>query len=203
MLSTDYFPYCSGLLPMTIHFPSSSPTLPESLQAFEKAAAQGEEIYLDGQTLVVRASGTSPQGRQVDWVASTGDAAVALMQALEEASGAGLGAAISRELGLSSAPGKPIQARTVERAIEMADVGSQVLEGVDFPTRLNLSAEHNGAGFIQACERAGVQPSSFDGQARARIDESMARHFDEALKTGQSPVSAQQAREWLDHILQS
>jgi hypothetical protein len=188
---------------MAIHFPSSSPTPSDSLQAFAKAAAQGEEIYLDGQKLVVRATGTTPQGRQVDWAAPSGDAAAELVRALEESSGVGMGKAIAHELGLSSAPGKPIHARTVESAVEMAAVGSQVLEGVDFLTRLDLSATGRGPGFIAVCERAGIQPSSLDAQARARIDEAMGHRFDQALGAGQSPVSPQQARNWLDQVLRS
>lgn len=181
--------------------PSPSPGL--TLQAFQEAASHQTDIYLDGEKLVLLGSGKTPQGRQVDWVAPNGDAAGALAQALNDAVGTGLGSAIARELNLSSAPGKPLSARTVERASEMAHEGQHMLEGVDFMTQLRLSAQNATPDFIRVCTQAGVNAHQFDAATRADIDDMLSQRFQAAAQAGQTPVSAAESERWLSEIVQN
>ena len=54
---------------------------------------------------------------------------------------------MSRELGLEPNPGKPLSARTVAQALDMAQTSRDALSGVDFLTRLALSATNGAPAF--------------------------------------------------------
>lgn len=181
--------------------PPSSSSL--SLQAFHEAAAHQTDVYLDGERLVLLGSGKTPQGRQIDWVAPAGDTSGALIRALNDAVGAGLGSAIARELSLTSAPGKPLSARTIERAVNMANEGMHMLEGVDFMTQLRLSAQNGTPDFIRLCTQAGIDPQQLDATTRKDIDDMLAQRFQAAAQTGHVPVSDPESERWLTEIIQS
>lgn len=185
--------------------PSSPPTLQSvpTLQAFQEAAAENGDVYLDGERLIVLGSGQTPQGRQIEWVAPTGDATSALTRALEGAVGPGLANAIARELDLAPAPGKPLSARTIERAAAMAQEGKQALEGVDFMTQLRLSASNATPDFVRVCQQAGVAAHQLDNTTRSDIDDMLGKRFQQAAQTGQSPVPPEEAEQWLAEIIQS
>lgn len=51
------------------------------------------------------------------------------------------------------------------------------LDGVDFVTRLHLSATLQGLGFVSCCRRCGIDPQGLSAQRRRQIDEQMGSHF--------------------------
>lgn len=133
-----------------------------SLDAFAKAAQSGEDVYVDiaGETLRVLGVGSTPGGRSVAWVAPNVDTTGMFAQALARSYGQGIASAVSRELGLEPNPGKPLSARTVTLALDMAQTSRDALSGVDFMTRLALSATNDAPAFQQACRDAGVARST-------------------------------------------
>lgn len=181
--------------------PPSSANTGITLQNFQQAAEQHTEVYLDGERLVVLGTGQTSQGRQVAWVAPTGDAASSLADALKNAVGPGLGDAIVRELGLSPAPGKPLSARTIKLALSMAQEGRHAMEGVDYMTQLRFSAQNRTADFIRVCQSNNVDPQQLDTLARSVIDQQLAERLHVAAQAGQSPVPPQQAEAWLGDIV--
>ncbi|WZB66609.1 hypothetical protein WJ971_00480 [Achromobacter xylosoxidans] len=162
-----------------------------SLDAFAKAAQSGEDVYVDiaGETLRVLGVGSTPGGRSVAWVAPNVDTTGMFAQALARSYGQGIASAVSRELGLEPNPGKPLSARTVTLALDMAQTSRDALSGVDFMTRLALSATNDAPAFQQACRDAGVAPSGLDAGRRGALDQAMQARFDQAAESGHSPVS--------------
>ncbi|WP_241076938.1 hypothetical protein [Achromobacter xylosoxidans] len=142
-----------------------------SLDAFAKAAQSGEDVYVDiaGETLRVLGVGSTPGGRSVAWVAPNVDTTGMFAQALARSYGQGIASAVSRELGLEPNPGKPLSARTVTLALDMAQTSRDALSGVDFMTRLALSATNDAPAFQQACRDAGVAPSGLDAGRRGAL----------------------------------
>ncbi|QVQ24846.1 hypothetical protein [Achromobacter deleyi] len=181
----------------------SSPFI--SLDTFAKAAEGGQDIYVDiaGEKLQVLGMGATPGGRSVAWVAPDVDTASMFAQALAQSYGQGIASAVSRELGLEPNPGKPLSARTVAAAIDMAETSSHALSGVDFMTRLATSAAGNTPAFQQACNDAGVAPSSLDAARRTALDQAMEARFDQAARSGLSPVSLATAAGWLRDLLKT
>lgn len=108
---------------------------------------------------------------------------------------------ISRELGLEPNPGKPLSARTVALALDMAQTSSDALSGVDFLTRLAVSAAHGAPAFQQACADAGIAPASLDATRRGALDQAMQARFEQAAQSGQSPVALGTAAGWLRELL--
>lgn len=176
-----------------------------SLDTFAKAAEGGQDVYVDiaGEKLQVLGTGATPGGRSVAWVAPNVDTTAMFAQALAQSYGQGIASAVSRELGLEPNPGKPLSARTVAAAIDMAETSSHAISGVDFITRLALSACGNTPAFHQACGDAGVAPDSLDAARRAALDASMQARFDQAAQAGQSPVSLGTAAGWLRELLKT
>lgn len=162
-----------------------------SLDAFAKAAQSGEDVYVDiaGETLRVLGVGSTPGGRSVAWVAPNVDTTGMFAQALARSYGQGIASAVSRELGLEPNPGKPLSARTVTLALDMAQTSRDALSGVDFMTRLALSATNDAPAFQQACRDAGVAPSNLDAARRGALDQAMQARFDQAAEAGHGPVS--------------
>ncbi|MFM9895182.1 hypothetical protein [Achromobacter xylosoxidans] len=176
-----------------------------SLDAFAKAAQSGEDVYVDiaGETLRVLGVGSTPGGRSVAWVAPNVDTTGMFAQALARSYGQGIASAVSRELGLEPNPGKPLSARTVTLALDMAQTSRDALSGVDFMTRLALSATNDAPAFQQACRDAGVAPSDLDAGRRGALDQAMQARFDQAAESGHSPVSLATAAGWLRDLLKS
>ncbi|WP_445658165.1 hypothetical protein [Achromobacter sp. NCFB-sbj8-Ac1-l] len=176
-----------------------------SLEAFSKAAESGQDIYVDiaGETLQVLGMGATPGGRSVAWVAPNVDTTEMFAQALARSYGQGIASAVSRELGLEPNPGKPLSARTVSLALDMAQTSSDALSGVDFLTRLAVSAAHGTPAFQQACADAGVAPASLDAARRGQLDQAMQARFEHAAQSGQSPVALSTAAGWLRELLKA
>jgi hypothetical protein len=132
-----------------------------SLADFKAAAASAApgasvQLSLDGQSLQVLAQGEFNAGgptRSVAWVGGDSgtsgtkpepgapgelgavvmsDTAAALLKALQQATGDGVSRAVAKELGLSAAPGKPLDARVVEAAAQMAETATVAMQGVAF-----------------------------------------------------------------------
>ncbi|WP_241144555.1 hypothetical protein [Achromobacter xylosoxidans] len=129
--------------------------------------------------------GATPGGRSVAWVAPNVDTTGMFAQALARSYGQGIASAVSRELGLEPNPGKPLSARTVTLALDMAQTSRDALSGVDFMTRLALSATNDAPAFQQACRDAGVAPSSLDATRRGALDQAM-----QAPTRRQNPATA-------------
>ncbi|WZB74541.1 hypothetical protein WJ972_28855 [Achromobacter insuavis] len=68
----------------------------------------------------------------------------------------------------------------------MAQTSRDALSGVDFLTRLALSATNGAPAFQQACSDAGVAPASLDAARRGALDQAMQARFDQAAQSGQS-----------------
>lgn len=170
-----------------------------SLDAFQSAAEQGNWVHVsqDGSQWQVRATGTTPSQRSVAWVEPQSDATSTFVGALGQSFSRGIQAAVARELGLQPAPGRPLSARTVLQAIDMAQTSQTAMSGVDFLTRLNVSAASGSAAFAEVCRLAALDPAAFDPQQRAAIDARMQQRFDAASAQGLSPVSEPLARQWL------
>ena len=174
-----------------------------SLDAFSEAARAGDSVSIsaDGHTLKVLGTGTAPNGRSVAWVASDADTTSLFTQALGQTYGHGIATSVARELSLDPGPGKPLSARTIERAVDLAQTKRSVMDGVDFITQLGLSARSKGSDFLDVCRQTGVSPDGLDATARQRIDSAMQQKFDLAHQTGTGPVDSATARGWLRELL--
>lgn len=186
---------------MNFQIPPALPAL--ELDVFARAASQGETLYVTkaGEQFQVIASGTTPSGRNVSWVATDEDTLVMFSSALALAYGTGIARAVAKELDLHAAPTTSLSARVVTRAVDMAETSRHALQGVDFLTFLSWSARADTAGFRQVCHDTGVSPDQISGTLRATIDESMQQRFASAAQSGKAPVSAHTAQEWLREVL--
>lgn len=180
---------------------SQSNALP--LDAFIKAADTGHELYLevDGEKLQIRAQGKTPTGRAVAWVDPSTDTAAMFAGALKQSYGAGISSAVTRQLGLTEQPGKPLSSRVVSEAVRMADTAHQAIGGIDFATQIACSATAGSSLFLQACNDVGVEPSSVDAASRRLIDANMQQRFEQAALLKQSPVAPELAKSWLSDLL--
>lgn len=183
---------------------SPSPSAP-SLETYTEAAKSGQDhyVYVDGKQRQVLSWGRTQSGRSVAWLEPDVDTTSMFTQALAEAYGHGIASAVSRQLGLAPAPGKPLEARLVMRADEMAKTAKHALTGVDFLSRLSASAVGNTAIFRQACKDCRLDPDTVTPTQRAQLDEAMEARFEDASRSGTSPVSLQTAAQWLRELLQS
>ena len=179
--------------------PNSGPSPQAVIDAFRESAGRGEAVRVvevDGQSFQVLAEGRAG-ARSVAWVREDADTTGIFLQALARRFGAGVASHVAQALDLAPSPGKPLAARLVPQAIEMAETSAQALAGVDFLTLLAHSARSGGAAFRAAAERAGVDPAALDAEARGRIDEGMQADFAAAAARGESPVSQATAAQWL------
>src|SRR5690606_37994703 len=98
-----------SISPISNHPPSLA------LEAFARAAEQGDHVYVEvsGDRYQVLATGQTPGGRSVAWIAPDSDTTSSFMQALGHAYGGTLSRTIERELGLAPNPGKPLSSRTI------------------------------------------------------------------------------------------
>ena len=173
------------------------------IEDFTHAAQDGGDVYLSvsGEQLRVLATGTTPSGRQVAWVDPSLDTAQIFSRALADTYGNGIASAVSHELGLQAGPGKPLSARTVERAVDMAETSRVAMTGVDFATQLACSAVSGSAAFNDACRQAGIDPAAITPAQRQAVDTAMRERFDAAAASGLSPVSGDTARGWLRELV--
>ena len=184
--------------------PNTGPSPQTVIDAFRTSAGQGESVRVvdvDGQSFQVLAEGHLPgsQGgsRSVAWVQGDTDTTGMFLNALAQRFGPGVADHVADALGLAPAPGKPLAARLVPQAIEMAETSAQALSGVDFLTRLEHSAGSDGVAFRAAAARLCIDPARLDGTTRNQIDQHMQADFASAAARGESPVSAATATQWL------
>ena len=75
-------------------------------------------------------------------------------------------------------------------------------EGIDFLTRVRLSAALRGPDFLATIRALGFEPEHFDAHTSTLLDNRMAERFSSAAREGHMPVSAQLANDWLhDELL--
>ncbi len=184
-----------NILPPTSGTPPPGP----ALEAFQQAAQEGSWLHVsqDGAQWQVLASGTTPSQRSVAWVEPHADTTSAFVQALGQSFSQGIQRAVAHELGLEPAPGRPLAARTVLQALDMAQTSQTALQGVDFLTRLAVSATQGSSAFTDACRQLALDPASVGPEQRARLDARMQQRFDSAAAGLQAPVPLASAREWL------
>lgn len=189
---------------MTTFSASILPSAP-ALEAYSDAAQKTQAIYINvaNTQYQVLGVGETPKGRSVGWIAPDTDTTFMFTQALSQTFGGGIANAVSNQLGLSSAPGKPLSSRTVLSAINMADNAKNAMLGVDFLSRLSSSSTSNTPAFRQACKDCNIDPASIDMTMRQHIDATMQAKFDTAFLNGTSPVPLEQAGEWLRDIIKT
>ncbi|MVW70466.1 hypothetical protein [Bordetella sp. 15P40C-2] len=189
-----------------MNFSPVSPLSPvPSLETYTEAAKDGQDLYvnIDGKQRQVLSWGKTPNGRSVAWLEPDVDTTSMFTQALAQVYGAGIASAVSRQLGLQPAPGKPISARVVMSAVDMAKTAKDAMTGVDFLSRLSASAVADTPVFRQACKDCQVNPATLSAAQRAALDNAMETRFEAAARAGGSPVSLQTAAQWLRELLQS
>lgn len=172
---------------------------PPGLETFQQAAQQSEWLHVsqDGTEWQVKAAGTTPSQRSVAWVEPHADTTTAFVAALGQSFSRGIQSAVAHELGLQPAPGRPLAGRTVLQAIDMAQTSQTAMQGVDFLTRLNVSAAHGSAAFVDACRLVGRDPAGISQEQRALLDARMDQRFGAAQAEKQGPVSDPVAQDWL------
>lgn len=172
---------------------------PPALETFQQAAQQSEWLHIsqDGTEWQVKAAGTTPSQRTVAWVEPHTDTTSSFVAALGQSFSRGIQSAVAHELGLQPAPGRPLAARTVLQAIDMAQTSQTALQGVDFLTRLNVSAAHGSAAFVDACRHLGQDPAEIRPEQRALLDARMDERFGESQAQKNGPVSDTVAQDWL------
>ena len=178
-----------------------------ALESFQEAAQQGPWLHVsqDGAQWQVKATGITPSQRSVAWVEpqSEADTTSAFVAALGQSFSRGIQSAVARELGLEPAPGRPLSARTVQQALDMAQTSRTALQGVDFLTQLSVSAAHSSTTFMQACKQLAIDPASLGTEQRTLVDARMEQRFQGAAAERQAPVTPATAREWLMQELRS
>lgn len=177
-------------------------TQTSGIEAFRQGAAQAEELQamvVDGHTFKILSVGQMPTNsqRSVAWVQGDVDTTALFMQAFSASFGGRLSAAVSQELGLAPAPGKPLASRVVTQALDMAQTGQQAFAGVDFSTQLAHSASAGSAVFNSLAAAQGIPPGVLSKAICSQIDSSMRQRFEAAASAGESPVSAAIAANWL------
>ncbi len=186
----------------------SGASLP-SLDAFREAAGKGEDVYItvDGEQLRVLGEGRLPgSGRAVAWVdgGEGSNTQRVFGDALAGRYGSGVAGAVMRELGIDTAAvGKPIAARTVRAALDMAAAAGSAIEGANFAVRFAHGAAIGSPAFRDAVTAAGKAPEEVDAAARARIDAEFDAQWQAAQAAAPGPVSAEQAAAWLHAAVRS
>lgn len=163
------------------------------LEAFLSAAEAGDYVGIrsgpDGSAVI--AVGRTAQGRRVAWIDDSrpdalppgmADAAAAFLAALAERYGPRICDIVHRQLELPPA-GQPLPAPLVRRAVRLARDSQSLFAGVNFMTRLRLSATAGGEGFREACAAAGIDPASL-GAARRELADRLFRQSFEAAARG-------------------
>lgn len=119
------------------------------------------------------------------------------LHALQSAYGNSMAKAIAGELALHRVRARPLRGTEFRRAVELGEAGRPALAGVDFGTRLRLSAVVNAPGFRQIVQDLGLTDTQLTPQARHAIDVRMAQRFERARLAGLSPVPEATAEKWL------
>jgi len=187
---------------MTTSPVSSLPPAP-ALEAYTEAAQNAQDLYvtISGTQYQVLSWGQTPMGRSVAWIAPDTDTTSMFTQALAQTFGRGIASAVAQQLGLDPAPGKPLSSRTVFSAMAMADNAKNALLGVDFLSRLSTSARADTAAFRQVCRDCQIDPTRITPEQRNNLDLAMEVKFDHACANGLSPVSLEQAGQWLRELV--
>ena len=182
---------------------SGAPTLEAFINAARVAGEDGEvHVKIDGSNYLVLATGKTASGRDVSWIANTEpDATSIYLSVFQKYFGNRITSAILEHFSDELSPGKPLAARTVTLALEMADRSLTVLSGVDFLTKLHSSAVARGHNFDQVCMQLGIDTSTIEPEARTRIDNEIQRLFRDAFINGESPVESNRLQQWLEEAI--
>lgn len=182
------------------------------LDAFLLAAGSGEyvEVQEGPDGLAVVAVGRTAGGRRVAWVdparpgalpPGMANATAAFLMALERSYGPRIAGIVRRELGeldlvadAAGTPSAPLPAPLVRRAVEIARASQNLYAGMNFMSRLHLSAKRGGAEFEAACRAAGLKPGDLGPGRRACADYLFDRAFETAAQANTAQVEADAAR---------
>lgn len=179
------------------------------LDAFLLAAGSGEYVEVcEGQDgLAVVAVGRAPDGRRVAWVdpsrpgalpSGMANAAAAFLMAIENSYGSRIAGIVRRELALPDEAGAPLPtplpAPLVRRAVEIARASQNLYSGMNFMSRLHLSAKRGGAEFEAACRAADLRPGDLGPGRRACADYLFDRAFETAARANTVHVDMDDAR---------
>jgi len=176
-----------------------------SIEAFEQAAAKGGVILLerasDGMRVI--ATGVTRDRRHVAWVqtqtAGEGDPTGVFLGLLEGRFGQRISDMVAREMGLEA--NRPLHAREVQRAIQLAKDSQAMFAGMNFMTRLQLSAVSNGPEFRSACAELGLDPDALSQADRQEIDRALEQAFREASGADGIHIDLLQGRALLRQVI--
>lgn len=182
---------------------SNTPTLDAFISAAKAAGDGGEvKVCIDGKKYLVLATGRTASGREVSWIANAEpDATSIYVAAFQKHFGKRLTEAVVGHFANELKPGKPLAARTVTLALEMADRSLTVLSGVDFLTKLHSSAIARGRNFDETCQKLGIDPANISQQARVRIDAEIQQRFQSAYANAETPVPIDHLQQWLHEAI--
>lgn len=99
--------------------------------------------------------------------------------------GGGSGHAAGTAVGhaaLSSQPAPPSHWRSAEQ--EARQHARTALDGVDFLTRMHVSAALSGRGFLACCKDLGIDPCSLTPAQRRTLDDEVGAHFRQTADAG-------------------
>ena len=85
--------------------------------------------------------------------------------------------------------------------LEVIRMTRQVLEGVDFMTRLSYSAIYGGPDFKRIASNLGIDPMALDSSTRQSIDVNVHQQFLRATESGDTPTRESTAEKWLKEAL--
>lgn len=179
------------------------------LERFSDTSARGEAmvVSVDGTDFKVMAIGqlsaASGVTRSVAWVQSDSDTTSIFLTAMSQSYGVNVSRAIANQLGLNPSPGKPLESRLVQKALEMATVSHIALGGVDFLTMLGHSAAAGGRDYLDVSAALNIDPKSIDADTRLWLDSQMKLRIENAHSNGQYHIQPAIASEWLKTLMLS
>jgi hypothetical protein len=106
-------------------------------------------------------------------------------------------ATVASELGLDDSTAS-VPAAVAEQATRMAQTQMDVFDGANFFIELHCSATARGAGFLSACQRAGVTPAALDACA---LDVRFRALLAQATHGNQAPLAPLDGERLLEHLL--
>lgn len=115
--------------------------------------------------------------------------------------GANIARVVQQELGLAPNPGKALTSNLILQALDMVNVITQTLSGVDFVTQLEHSPLVQGHGFKRAYQDENTPCASLTNEQQVQIEQQIQKRFTQAAAQGESPVAPSTVQHWLRTLL--